>query len=124
MEMQDLTPQERVDGALLSRILGTDCNCDRSGAREQEAMPAMSGYVDARSSGNGCGLCGCAYDEQKHVCGFGVENAVLAAVYLPMQKFEGVYDKETALRRGTMFEALDKPFYGDGREVDCRGREK
>lgn len=124
MEMQDLTPQERVDGALLSRILGTDCDCDRSGVREHEAVPAMSGYVQARSHGNGCGSCGCAYDEQKHVCGFGVENAVLASVYVPMQKFEGVYDKETALRRGTMFEALDKPFYGDGREVDCRGRER
>ena len=102
MEMQDLTPQERVDDALLARILKTDCDCDRSSTREYDERVAVNGYVNARSVGNGCGSCGCAYDEQKRVCGFGVENAVLASVSVPMQAFDEVYDGETALRRGTM----------------------
>jgi hypothetical protein len=127
MEKQNLTPHEHADDALLSRILGTDCPCngnDRQKAREYGALPDTRGYVDARCERSTCGRCGCAYDENARVCGFGVENSVLAALYTPLQAFDEVYDTDVALSRGTMFAALDKPFYGDGREVDCRGREK
>jgi hypothetical protein len=55
------------------------------------------------------------------VCGFGVEGTVLAAVWAPLNRFADLYDADTALRRGTLFAALDKPFYGAGKEVDCRG---
>ena len=44
------------------------------------------------------------------------ENASLAMAYVPYQRFEGLYDEETALDRGTLFKALDLPFYG-GKDV-------
>ena len=70
---------------------------------------------------SGCGLCP-GNDDQRHTaCGFGVEGGVLAAVWVPLNRFADLYDADTALRRGTLFAALDKPFYGDGKEVDCRG---
>lgn len=132
MEKQNLTSRERVDDALLSRILNTDCGCDGNGGvngnrqetREYGALSGALGYVDARVERGSCGKCGCSYDENARVCGFGVEKAVLAAVYTPLQAFDEVYDADVALSRGTMFASLDKPFYGDGKEVDCRGREK
>jgi hypothetical protein len=44
-------------------------------------------------------------------------------VYSPLQKFDGVCDKQTALHRGTMFEALDLPFKGASvyKGGNCRG---
>lgn len=121
-EMQDLTPQERVDGDLLARILGESGGCGCAEAWERGRHGAE---MERRQRGpQGCGRCACDDESDARVCGFGVEGGVVAAVYVPMQTFDGVYDMATAMRRGTMFEALDKPFYGDGREVDCRGREK
>ncbi|MBE6575959.1 MAG: spore coat associated protein CotJA [Ruminococcaceae bacterium] len=38
----------------------------------------------------------------------------LAMVYSPCQSWCGIYDPETALRRGTLFKALDKPFEAKG----------
>ena len=89
----------------------------------QDVVQALN-MQDRVPSLGGCGGCGCEHDDHRSVCGFGVEYGVLAAVYAPLQRFEGVYDPDSAWRRGTMFEALDKPFYGDGREVDCRGQQR
>ena len=115
--MQDLTQKERVEEGLLGQLIG-GCKCDLTpawpGRNEGTVLPAASN----------CGRCGCDYDEQASVCGFGVENTVLAAVWAPLNRFEGVYDTDTAMRRGTMFAALDKPFYGGQKEVDCRGNER
>ena len=36
----------------------------------------------------------------------------VAMAYVPMQRFEGLYDMLTALSRGTLFQELDKPFEG------------
>lgn len=121
-EMQDLTPQERVDDALLARILGEsgDCGCDETRGQVRYDV----GVAQRPNTAQGCGSCGYDRYGNERVCGFGVESGVVAAVYVPLQAFDGVYDMTTAMRRGTMFEALDKPFYGDGKEVDCRGREK
>ncbi len=121
-EMQDLTPKERVDDALLTRLLGTDGGCGCGEARGQVRYGADN--EPNKNVSQGCGACGCGSYGDERVCGFGVERGAVAALYLPLHMFEGVYDMSTAMRRGTMFEALDKPFYGDGREVDCRGREK
>ena len=120
-EMQDLTPQERVDDGLLARILGESSGC---GCGETQGRVRYDGGGQGSHTQDGCGTCGCDRVGNERVCGFGVEGGVVAALYVPMQTFDGVYDMTTAMRRGTMFEALDKPFYGDGREVDCRGREK
>ena len=39
----------------------------------------------------------------------------LAMVYSPCQSFEELYSSDEALRRGTLFRKLDKPFTGKGR---------
>ncbi len=36
----------------------------------------------------------------------------LAMSYVPIQPWETPYDTDTALKRGTIFPALDKPFLG------------
>ena len=85
----------------------------------------MSCGCNARPmQGGPCGGCGCADEGESKVCGFGVAQGVLASVYAPVQAFEGLYDTDSALRRGTMFEGLDKPFYGEGKGVNCRGEQR
>ncbi len=36
----------------------------------------------------------------------------LAMAYVPMQRFENLYDDEKGFEAGTVFAALDKPFFG------------
>ena len=43
------------------------------------------------------------------------DHVSLAMMYVPYQRFEKLYDAEKALERGTLFEALDLPFYGGKR---------
>ena len=86
--------------------------------------PALGEAEERPIDRNGCGDCQYPYQQGMHVCGFGVHKGILAAVYAPLSRFDELYDVETAYRRGTMFSELDKPFYGDGKEVDCRGNEK
>ncbi len=54
---------------------------------------------------------------------WGLQNYPLAMVYSPIQDFDGLFDKETALSKGTMFEGLDLPFEGDSvyKGGCCRG---
>lgn len=40
------------------------------------------------------------------------QNISLAMAYVPMQRFEKIYDDDRALTHGTIFEALDLPFKG------------
>lgn len=37
----------------------------------------------------------------------------LAMAYVPMQKWQKIYDPDVALSRGTLFEQLDLPFLGE-----------
>ncbi|MEG0489827.1 MAG: spore coat associated protein CotJA [Hydrogenoanaerobacterium sp.] len=37
----------------------------------------------------------------------------LAMAYVPMQKWQQIYDQQMALSRGTLFAELDKPFIGE-----------
>jgi hypothetical protein len=43
-------------------------------------------------------------------------GGVLAMAYVPNQRWEGLYEPEQALRRGTLFKGLDLPFEGGMRE--------
>ena len=54
---------------------------------------------------------------------WGLEDFPLASVYAPLQKFEGLYDLDMALDRGTLFSALDLPFGGRtiGKGGSCNG---
>jgi hypothetical protein len=90
-----------------------------------ELTPAYPGRGEPRvAPGSNCGHCDCPEDQRHHTCGFGVDGGVLAAVWVPLNRFEDLYDTDTAMRRGTLFAALDKPFYGEGKGVDCRGNER
>jgi len=40
----------------------------------------------------------------------------LAMVYSPEQAFENLYEPDEGLSHGTVFQALDMPFFGDGRK--------
>ena len=121
-EMQDVMPQARGNDAMLARVLGESGGCGCGEMHGQVRYDAS--IAPSEGMARGCGTCACGQRGSERVCGFGVEEGVLAALYVPLQAFDGMYDMTTAMRRGTLFEALDKPFYGDGREVDCRGREK
>ena len=44
----------------------------------------------------------------------GLRGYPLASVYSPLQNFEDIYDLETGLTRGTIFQRLDLPFICDG----------
>lgn len=37
-------------------------------------------------------------------------NVELAMAYVPIQKFENTYEPQIALKKGTIFPELDKPF--------------
>jgi hypothetical protein len=39
----------------------------------------------------------------------------LAICYVPVQEWEQVYDEDTAFSAGTLFPALNKPFFGGGK---------
>ena len=64
----------------------------------------------------------CKHEEVKRKS-WGLEGYPLASVYAPIQEFDDLYDKETALARGTVFAELDLPFMGDSvyKGGACRG---
>ncbi len=71
------------------------------------------------NSGNDCS--GSTNSTQKKT--WGLENYPLASVYAPIQDFDNLYDKETALMKGTLFAELDLPFLGESvyKGGNCRG---
>ena len=44
---------------------------------------------------------------------WGLTGYPLASVYAPLQSFHKLYDMESALKHGTLFEELDLPFMGE-----------
>ncbi len=53
-----------------------------------------------------CGACAYECDDTK------LSSMPIAMAYVPMQRFQELYSPETALRAGTLFKELDKPFLG------------
>jgi len=45
--------------------------------------------------------------------GWGLHDHPLGMVYAPLQHFRNLYDRETALKQGTIFRELDLPFLGE-----------
>ena len=43
---------------------------------------------------------------------WGLVGYPLASVYAPIQAWQALYDSEEALKHGTLFKELEKPFYG------------
>ena len=57
--------------------------------------------------------CGCEGNENGGMgCEGGGENMVLAMAYVLSQPFEKLYNPEEAIKRGTLFMALDLPYGG------------
>ena len=60
--------------------------------------------------------CGCGACDGRDACDsygasrFGLVGYPVAMVYAPLQQFDHIFDLETALRKGTIFEELDLPF--------------
>ena len=46
------------------------------------------------------------------VTGWGLKDYPLASVYSPLQEFRNLYDRDTAMKHGTIFEELNLPFMG------------
>ena len=88
--MEDIrSPRDRVSEEMLRRLL-----------TEEEGSCGCAGMPEPRQEQN------TAHSNCQRVSG----GEALAMVYSPCQSWCGIYDPETALRRGTLFKALDKPF--------------
>ena len=82
-----LTPRDRISDEMLGRMLGlTD-----SPAPQRQEMPSVPHTAQSLRLPDGFPL---------------------ASVYAPTQVFRNLYDRETALSRGTIFKELDLPFMG------------
>ena len=55
------------------------------------------------------------YDFEPKIFNNTEKNKYVTMAFVPMQEWEELYDEETALRVGTAFPSLDKPFRGGGR---------
>ncbi len=86
----------------------------------QERMPH-------RHADNDCG-CGEKAQTETRCTGtpWGVYDRPIAIVYAPVQAFDRIYDLDTALMKGTVFEELDLPFvcgdYKKGTGGGCHDR--
>ncbi len=58
----------------------------------------------SRQSNDTSGGCGSAINSR-----FGLKDYPVGSVYAPLQDFDGLYDTVRALKRGTLFRALDLP---------------
>ena len=73
----------------------------------------MNGTTDTNgNNGNGAMGAGCCCVGTSPTTAFPAETPV-GMMYVPFQKWEYVYEPQVALERGTIFEALDKPFIGE-----------
>ena len=89
--------------------------CKRSGGCSNNGCSCEKSEAPVRISDGAC--------QKKKT--WGLENYPLASVFAPMQNFDKVLDKDTALSNGTMFEELVLPFMGEsvynGKGGNCRG---
>ena len=101
--------------------------CNRCNNNNNGNACGNSGNV-CGNSGNACGSSGNACGNNGNVCGnsenvFGnksgnscekkkdMKGFPVAMAYVPWQEWEDVYPLNKGLQRGTIFEALDKPFF-------------
>lgn len=93
-EDDTMTPRERISEDMLRKMLGGEYKNNGDNAWERRE--------------NGC------YNKNSNAKGgsFALRGYPLASVYAPYQEFKGLYDKETALKQGTIFTELDLPFMG------------
>ncbi len=109
-EDDTMTPRERISEDMLRRMLDGDYkNNGNNGTNAWERRDNGS-YNNKNSNTNGGS--------------WALRGYPLASVYAPYQEFKGVYDRETALKQGTIFSELDLPFVGASvanKGGTCRG---
>lgn len=96
MEDDTMTPRDRISDDMLRRML--------EGDGESLTAPAPRGHEKSRKS-------------------WGLVDYPLASVFAPLQEFRGLFDRDTALHKGTIFSELDLPFMGETimKGGKCRG---
>ena len=103
-EDKNIMPRETISDELLSRMLdSTRACCDLPfPARRNTCGCGNGGNDDWSEMGEHC-------NQSRR---FGLEGYPLASVYAPLQEFRNLYDKESALKEGTLFAELNLPFMG------------
>lgn len=71
------------------------------------------GVTFSGTSGGGCGT--------QLTGSYGLTDRPVGSVYAPLHDFDGLYDPERALMRGTLFSSLDLPLEVSSRGGRCRG---
>ena len=97
-----MTPRDRISEDMLRRMLDGEYKCNVWDQRTPD------------------------YQNEKHAHRetWGLKGYPLASVYAPLQEYRGLFDKETALLKGTLFSELDLPFMGASianKGGSCRG---
>ncbi len=80
------------------------CGCDSHSHRHDE-IKGSYGETLNRRAGEGSS-CGCGKGAESR---FGLVDRPAGSVYAPLHDFDGLYDLERALKRGTLFSTLDLP---------------
>lgn len=94
-----LSHHDRAAEELLRQM--AESGCGREGGISCPSEPFLrGGYGDDKAR----------LEDAHH--SWGLVDYPLAMVYSPVQKWRNIYDGETALVRGTIFEELDLPFVG------------
>ena len=88
--------------------------CDGAGALRDKLLGISDDPRGERASDCGVG---------EFYTSWGLRDKPLSMVYSVLQDFDGLYDREKALLRGTLFEALDLPFVGSS-STSCGGCER
>lgn len=104
-EDDTMTPRERISEDMLRRMLDGDYKNNGNNAWEHRENGSWN-----NNNANGRS--------------WALRGYPLASVYAPYQEFKGVYDRETALKQGTIFSELDLPFMGASianKGGSCRG---
>ena len=94
MDDDTLTPRDRISDDLLRRMLnGTEPRVSESPAPQWEQSHDH---------------CSCTMGTK-----WGLHDYPLASVFAPLQEFRNLYDRDTALKHGTIFSELHLPFMGE-----------
>ena len=97
-----MTPRDRISDDMLRRILDESTpDLSRRDATQQNPFQ------------NQRPMCQASMEHGNNHHTWGLENHPLASVYAPLQEFRKLYDRQTALDRGTLFTELDLPFMGE-----------
>ena len=100
-----MTPRERVNEALLRRVLD-DSSSPLTESRE----------LSCRGDGD-------YSDRHAQRKSWGLEEYPLASVFAPLQQWRSIYDLDNGFGRGTIFKELDLPFLcGERKGGGCCGR--